>query len=565
MNNSSLKIAIAQLNFIVGDLEGNFKKITDNYHKACEQKADLILFSELSLTGYPPEDLLLKGYFIKETEEYLKKLCVLTKAENKQQKPAMLVGAPASFTTKEGKKLLYNSAFLMKDGQIEDIINKSILPNYGVFDEKRYFTPAIHLSDVKLNNFCLGILICEDIWDQKNAFLLACKEVDAILAINASPFTKHKIQERLNISKNFIKDIKQPLIYVNQIGTQDSIVFEGSSFALKGNGDPVLFMKSFAEDFALTELVKNNKQVTINNLDDNHKPYHNLSSEAQIYQAVVLSIRDYIHKNGFDTVMLGLSGGIDSALVAAMAIDALGSDKVKTFALPSRYNSKQSMDDALKLSKNLDVKLEVIPIETAFNSICDTLSQQFTNTKPDITEENIQSRIRGLLLMAISNKFGHLLLSTGNKSEMAVGYATIYGDMCGAYNPLKDIYKTEVFNLAKWRNQNIPEISVFKKSDIIPENIITKEPSAELRENQKDSDSLPDYQTLDQILTALIESQKSVTEIINMGFNEKTVKKIANLFYKSEYKRRQAVIGAKISDMSFDKDRRYPITNRFTR
>ena len=561
MNQTSLKIQIEQINFIVGDLEGNCQKIIDAYQNANRGKTDLVVFSELSLTGYPPEDLLLKDYFIKEIEEKIKEICLITK----DKKTAALIGTPASFTNRYGKKILYNAAILIEDGAISSIIHKSNLPNYELFDEKRHFEGSPTLSDIKFRGFHLAVLICEDIWDQKNAFLLACKEVDAFITLNASPFSQNKLQERIKVAQNFIKHTKSPLIYSNQIGGQDSIVFDGSSFVIDGGGEVKLLMQEFAEDSASIELRKHDKNIelVIPNNTQNKDIIIEKHPTARIYNATILGLRDYIIKNGFDKVLIGLSGGIDSALVATIAVDALGSQKVKLFALPSRYNSDESMSDAKKLSKNLNIKLEVISIEEIFSATNNSLAKHFANTESGIAEENMQSRIRGLILMSISNKFNYLLLSTGNKSENAVGYATIYGDMCGAYNPIKDIYKTEVFKLAKWRNSNIPQISTFKQKNLIPQNIITKPPSAELRENQKDSDSLPNYEILDQILFNLIEEQKSQKEIIALGFDKTLIEKITKLLYNSEYKRRQSVIGPKISKMSFDKDRRYPITNKF--
>jgi NAD+ synthase len=360
------------------------------------------------------------------------------------------------------------------------------------------------------------------------------------------------------------------VIYVNQIGGQDSIVFDGGSFVINEEGEVVLQMKEFAEDSEIVSLCHSreggNPENVIIKLDprlSRDKADSKNEKEMRIYNATILALRDYIHKNGFHKVLIGMSGGIDSALVAAIAVDALGSKNVKLVAMPTKYNSKTSMEDAILAAENLGVKLEIVNIQNAVDALNQTLAEQFQNTKKDITEENIQSRIRGNILMALSNKFGNLLLSTGNKSELAVGYATIYGDMCGAFNPLKDIYKTEVFALAKWRNENIPQISVYKKTDLIPQNILTKAPSAELRENQKDSDSLPEYEILDQILYQLIEEEKSVAQIIKSGFEENLVKKVAGLFFNSEYKRKQAVLGVKVSEKSFDKDRRYPITNQF--
>lgn len=552
MTDKSIKIKLEQLNFTVGDLDGNCQKIINAFEKS-KNEVDLIVFSELAITGYFPEDLLYKNYFIEASNQKINELIDLTRDSN----CAILVGAPYQITNKHHKKLLYNSAFLIKNGGIEKIICKNILPNYGVFDEQRYFASDMLLSVVEFNGLKLAILICEDIWSSKNAFLLADKNIDAIISINASPFFNHKAKLRLETVRKFVQNINKPVIYVNQIGGQDSIVFDGSSFVLNEDGQVILKMAEFGEDSSLITLDK--YQVTINSNHKNYLP----KDEDQLYSASVLALRDYVYKNGFEKVVIGMSGGIDSALVAAIAVDALGNNKVKLVALPSKYNSSASLNDALKMSKNLAINLDQISIEPTLNAMLTSLSDEFAGTNPGIAEENIQSRIRGNLLMALSNKLGHLLITTGNKSEMATGYATIYGDMCGAFNPIKDLYKTEIFKLAKWRNNNIPQISFYQKINLIPENIITKEPSAELRENQKDSDSLPAYEILDQILFNLIEEEKSIEQIIKLGFDEKIVKKVAKLFYSSEYKRRQAAIGPKLSKMSFDKERRYPITNKF--
>jgi len=552
MSAKSLFLSLCQSNPTVGNLEFNVDLIKSHYKNAKEINADLAIFSELNLTGYVPEDLLNKKYFIAAVAEKISEICKITSGE----KTALLIGAPVA----DGDKL-YNAALLIEDGKIIQTACKTDLPNYAVFDEKRYFTPAPSLTNFNFRGFEIAVLICEDIWHMKNADALKDKNIDLVISINASPFDQNKLAQRFSIAKEFIKNIKKPLIYVNQIGGVDAIIFDGNSFVLDESGKIALMMKSFAENQELIEVQKLNQKTQVICKNKIEKID---SVESQIYSAVTLGLRDYIKKTGFKKVLLGMSGGIDSAIVATIAVDALGSENVKLVALPSQYNSQQSMDDAALCAKNLGVNLEVIEIEPIFNAMNSALSEQFKNSKPDLTEENIQSRIRGNLLMAMSNKFGNLLLSTGNKSEMAVGYATIYGDMCGAYNPIKDIYKTEIFKLSKWRNKNIPEISVYKKINLIPDSIITKAPSAELRPDQKDSDSLPEYEILDAILFKIIEEEKSVLETVKeTGFAEELVKKIAKLFYSSEYKRKQAVIGTKISKMSFDKDRRYLISNGF--
>ncbi len=554
----NLKIALAQINFTVGDLTGNTTKIINQYQKSQNKDLDLIIFSELAISGYPAEDLLHKKYFTKEIEFKINEICEATKNCN----TAIIVGAPAAFSNRYEESLLYNCALLIEDGEVKKIIKKSNIPNYGIFDEKRYFKEAPHLTNFKFRNFNVAILICEDIWAKQNAFLLNDKKLDAIIVINASPFSHNKIEKRIQTAQTFISNIKKPLIYVNQVGAQDSILFDGSSFVLDKKSQLALKMKEFEEDY---------QTITINNNGDvktKEKIIHNKATKEDLqlsrtYNGCILGVRDYLHKNGFKKVVIGMSGGIDSALCACIAVDAIGSKNVRLIALPSKFNSQTSFDDANKCSDNLEIKLESIPIEEIFSTFGYLLQEQVTGENSNLTQENLQSRIRGTILMAISNASNHLLLTTGNKSEMAVGYATIYGDMCGSLNPLKDIYKSEIFKLATWRNSNIPAISIYQKLNLIPKNIITKEPTAELRENQKDSDSLPEYEILDKILFNLIEEEKSVKEIIDLGFEANLVKKVAKLLYTSEYKRKQAVIGIKLSKLSFDKDRRYQITNKF--
>lgn len=541
-----MKIQLAQLNFTIGDLDGNYNKINHFYHQYHDQ-CDLILFSELAISGYPPEDLLLKDYFIDEIEKKIESIIHFTK----DKKSAILIGAPIRIGDN-----LFNSALLIEDGKIIDIFHKKELPNYGVFDERRYFTSANNLKNIKFRGVNLAILICEDVWNLKNAFLLKEQEVDLIITINASPFDQDKLFNRIFNIKKFNQYLQKNIIYLNQIGSCDYLVFDGSSFVINKNNDIIKILAEFQEDSGLIEI---DKKGDIAGSAIEIK----ISKEEIIYNSLILALRDYIMKNGFQNVILGLSGGIDSALVAVIAADALGSDNVRLIALPSKYNSNQSYIDAKELSDNLGINLEQILIQNIVNEVENSLENVFLNQKTDFTEENIQSRIRGLLLMAISNKFGNLLLATGNKSELAVGYATLYGDMNGAYNPLKDLYKTEIYQLSRWRNDNIPKISKLSSKNIIPESIIIKEPTAELRENQKDSDSLPNYDILDQILYLLIEEQKSEEYVIAQNFDPKIVKKVTKMFYSNEFKRQQAVLGPKISKMSFDKDRRYQIGNNF--
>lgn len=550
----SLKIHLAQVNFVVGDVEGNFEKIIKEYELANQQNCDLVVFSEMAICGYPCEDLWLKEHFIKKCQEKILEITIKTKDKN----CAILFGAPI-YENERKKKVLRNSAILIENGEVKNVINKKTLPNYGVFDENRYFRPSAHISNIEFRSFDVMILICEDLWDERNLFLLGEQVFDLIISINASPFEKNKNQQRLSIAQKYSQTLKKPLIYVNQIGGQDSLVFDGASFVLDNQGSTALQMANFIEDSAQILINKKGKIEIIahqNNafgfVDDNIE---------KNYQASVLGLRDYVRKNNFHKIILGMSGGIDSALVATIAVDALGNENVELYALPTKFNSQSSLDDAKLCAKNLQVALKIIEIEEIFQKNLTTIKSH--EAISSLAEENLQSRIRGNILMAISNSKNALLISTGNKSELACGYATLYGDMNGAFNPIKDFYKTEIYELANFRNKNLCKISAFKNTNLIPQNIIEKAPSAELRYDQKDSDSLPDYNELDKILYALIEEQKSIDETIKLGFKAETVKKVAKLVCVSEYKRKQAVIGVKISQLSFDKDRRYPITNKF--
>jgi NAD+ synthase len=550
----ALKIHLAQINFVVGDIEGNFEKILKEYEVANQQNCDLVVFSEMAICGYPCEDLWLKEHFILKCQEKILQIATKTKDKN----CAILFGAPI-YEVERKKKVLRNSAILIENGEVKNVINKKSLPNFGVFDENRYFKPSSHISNIEFRGFDVVILICEDLWDERNLFLLAEQVFDLIISINASPFEKNKNQQRSIIAQKYSQTLKKPLIYVNQIGGQDSLIFDGASFVLDSQGSMTLQMANFIEDFAQISIdedceieIISHHQKTFGFIDDNVE---------KNYQASVLGLRDYVRKNNFHKIILGMSGGIDSALVATIAVDALGGENVELYALPTKFNSQSSLDDAKLCAKNLKVALKIIEIEEIFQTNLAVIKSQ--ETLSPLAEENLQSRIRGNILMAISNSKNALLMSTGNKSEMACGYATLYGDMNGAFNPIKDFYKSEIYQLANFRNQNLCQISAFKDINLIPQNIIDKAPSAELRFDQKDSDSLPDYNELDKILYALIEEQKSIDETIELGFEVEIVKKVAKLVLLSEYKRKQAVLGVKISQLSFDKDRRYPTTNKF--
>jgi NAD+ synthetase len=535
-NDTKLKIYLAQINPTVGDLDGNTQKILQQIKLANESGCDLVVFSEMTICGYPCEDLWQKKYFAIACQE---KIFEIAKA-TKDYKCAILVGSPL-IDLERKKEVMRNSVLLIEQGEVKKVINKKTLPNFGVFDEARYFAASQTLSTVEFRGLTLAILICEDMWDQFNSFLLREQVYDALIVLNASPYSTKKHQYRQKAAKNFAKN----LVYVNQVGGHDSLVFDGSSFAMDAQGKIALQMKEFVEDSAIVEVEKSGKISPSAAIQD-------LGTETKRnYQACVLGLRDYVSKNGFKKVLLGMSGGIDSALVATIAVDALGKENVALYALPSRYSSDESMNDAKECAQNLGVNLEVISIEPMFEAAKFSFNQAGIDLI-GLTQENLQSRIRGNILMALSNNSGALLLSTGNKSELATGYATIYGDMCGAFNPIKDLYKTQVYELSHLR------------SEVIPHNILTKEPTAELRPNQKDSDSLPDYAVLDKILFELIEEQKSIAEVAK-NFDKTLVEKVAKLLHFSEYKRRQSCLGPKISDMDFSRDRRYPITNKFNK
>jgi NAD+ synthetase len=477
---------------------------------------------------------------------------------SKSIKTAIIIGSPTTDLIKN-KLIIRNSAILIINGKMSRIFYKKSLPNYGVFDEKRYFESASSLSYFEFNQQNFVILICEDLWDKKNWLLLNEQVCDNIIIINSSPFEAGKHLQRIEHLKDLAKTSNKSIIYVNQVGAQDSLVFDGSSMVVNANGEVIAQLNNFSEDQLIVNLAKDHQLEIIEHQDSNQFSSDNFS---QIYQAMVLGIRDYLAKNNFKKVLLGLSGGIDSALVAMIAVDAIGSSNVSLYALPSKFNSEQSMIDARQCANNLGIELQVISIDQTFEQLQQHLLQN-NQSLNDLSLENLQSRIRGNILMTISNASNSLLLSTGNKSELACGYATIYGDMCGAFNPIKDLYKTQVYQITNWRNNNFCKISKYQKLHLIPENILTKSPSAELRFNQLDSDSLPEYDLLDQILYGLIEQQKSVQELHQNGFELSIVKRINDLLLASEYKRSQAVIGVKLSPMAFDKDRRYPITNGY--
>ena len=544
-----MKLFLAQINNIVGDIDGNLKRAIDILDQAEELNSDLVVFSELFLSGYPPEDLVLKKSFVEECRNALDTLINYSKTK----KVGLIVGLPIY-----EKNNLFNAAAIVDEGKLIGFSKKINLPNYSVFDEKRVF----HQNDIpkvfEFRGIKLGVPICEDIWQDNVCLELKTQGCELIVSPNGSPFDKYKINQRKTIIEDRVSEIGLPFVYINQVGGQDELVFDGSSLIMNGDKEIIYEAPPWQEHNAVIEF--NEKEKKFNNLSFNEFKFSDLEN---IYMATVIGLRDYVSKNNFPGVILGLSGGIDSAFCAAVAVDALGKDKVEAYMLPSNYTSENSTIDAEDCANRLEINLETIPISDTFLSLEESLKTSFKGLPNDITEENLQSRIRGTILMAISNKKGKMLITTGNKSEVSVGYSTLYGDMNGGFNPIKDIYKTELYALANWRNINLPNNILLDKKDVIPASIISKEPTAELRDNQKDSDSLPPYDELDQILEGLVEYELSTSELEKKGFSREEIKKVENLLYVSEYKRRQSAPGVKISLRNFGRDRRYPITNKF--
>ena len=549
---NKIKIYLCQLNFHVGDLNKNLEKIISTREGVKNKGGDLCIFSELSITGYPPEDLVLRKSFIYAVENVIVKLISLSKDGG----PAIIVGYPRNDNDK-----LKNSAALIDNGSIS-IVDKFHLPNYGVFDEARVFNSERVSGPLVFKGIRIGLMICEDMWFPDVAESLQESGAQILIVINGSPFDQNKEDERISVAVSRVVETNLPLIYVNQIGGQDELVFDGGSFALNNNSKLCLQSSLWVESEDCLELSINNNGL----LDINDSVINKISNGLESkYNAMVLGLRDYVIKNNFKGVLLGLSGGIDSALAAAISVDALGSDKVRGIRMPSQYSSQGSLDDAEETSKLLNIKIDTINIEDINTSYLNNLDSLFAGLANDITEENIQSRIRGVILMAVSNKFGDMLVSTGNKSEISVGYTTIYGDMNGGFSALKDAYKTDVYKLSKWRNINYNKLYLGPNSFVVPLNSINKEPSAELNLNQKDQDSLPPYEVLDEILKNIIEDEASLDTIIKLGHDRQLVHRIYRLLLLSEYKRRQSAPGVKLTARSFGKERRYPITNAFLR
>ncbi len=546
----NIKFSVLQKNTIVGDLRNNFILFKNSFLKANKNNCDFFITPELALTGYPPKDFLHRDDFHELLNIYKEKIIELTKGK----KTIFVLGLPI-----RRKKKLYNSVLIIKKGKILKQFNKYILPNYGVFDEKRYFSSTKIKNDFFLyKKLKFKFLVCEDLWNNDFIKKISSFKYDFIIVLNASPFEKEKFSERLKLVKSRIEKFKVPILYVNLIGGQDDLVFDGGSFCVDKNKIVVYQGPFFREsdNFFSIDPLKTTKRELV-------KKVKNEDIFENIYNALVLALRDYLKKNNFSKTMIGISGGIDSALCSLIACDAIGSKNVSGFFLPTKYSSLDSKNDSIELAKNLGFELDIIPIEKFRLSFDNLLSKKFGNLPVDQTEENLQSRIRGNILMALSNKFNMLLLATGNKSELSVGYSTIYGDMCGGFSLLKDVYKSEVYKLCSWRNKNYSILSNLKKKSLISEKIIQKEPSAELKDNQKDSDSLPPYEILDKILFLLIDKNFSIKKIEEMGFDRKMIIDIWRLIIISQHKRFQSAIGPKISKMSFDYDRRFPITNKF--
>jgi len=546
---TSLKIALAQMNPIVGDLAGNERKLLEARAVAAAEGADLVVFPELFLTGYPPEDLVLRPAFHAAARARVEDL-----AKRLGPGPAVLVG-----TVWADAGNIYNSVVLLDEGSVAAVRHKVDLPNYGVFDEKRVFQAGALPSPIGFRGVRIGVPICEDIWKDEVTECLAECGAEILLVPNGSPFDWKKPDVRMNVAVARVTETGLPLAYVNQVGGQDELVFDGASFVLNSDHRLACQFPAWREHVAVTEWTRD-----ADGWRCTKGPVHRLEQgDGAAYHACMLGLRDYVDKNRFPGVVLGLSGGVDSALVAALAVDALGPDRVRAIMMPYRYTSDQSIADAIRCAGALGIVLDTVPIAPAVEGFAAALAPLFEGRAPDITEENVQSRARGVVVMAVSNKFGAMVLTTGNKSEMSVGYATLYGDMNGGFNPVKDLYKLEVYRLARWRNAHMPEGGLGPAGEVIPESIIVRPPTAELRENQKDEDSLPPYPVLDDILACLVEQEMPIEDIVARGHPDELVRKVERLLYLAEYKRRQAAPGVKISSRNFGRDRRYPITNRF--
>ncbi|RWA74899.1 NAD+ synthase [Mesorhizobium sp.] len=559
----TLRIAIAQLNPTVGDVAGNLAKAREARADAARQGADLVLYTELFLAGYPPEDLVLKPAFLKACEKAAQDFA----KDTADGGPGVIIGTPL-----KRKSGTHNSIVFADGGKIIAERYKLDLPNYGEFDEKRVFQAGPELQGpVNFRGVRIGVPICEDIWgDIAVCETLAESGAEILLVPNGSPYYRAKIDVRHQVVIRQVIETGLPMIYANQLGGQDELIFDGASFAIGADKTLAFQMSQFEEAVAVTTWKRSRVAAGAQNGSNSD---HWVCSEGPMskipdreeadYRACMLGLRDYVNKNGFKNVVLGLSGGIDSAICAALAVDALGEERLRTVMMPYRYTSKGSLKDAEDCARALGCRYDIVPIFEPVEGFRHALTQLFEGTQEGITEENLQSRARGTILMAISNKFGSMVVTTGNKSEMSVGYATLYGDMNGGFNPIKDLYKMQVYALSRWRNAHVPPGALGPSGEVIPKNIIDKAPSAELRENQTDQDSLPPYPVLDDILECLVENEMGVDEIVARGHDRATVTRVEHLLYIAEYKRRQAAPGVKITRKNFGRDRRYPITNRF--
>jgi NAD+ synthase (glutamine-hydrolysing) len=541
-----MNIAMAQCNPLMGDVAGNTELILAQAREALSQQADLILFPELVLCGYPPEDLLFRPAFQLQIEQAIERLCEASAAELADL--CLVVGAPFY---EQGS--IYNAALVIQQGQIRGRYFKQCLPNYGVFDEQRYFAAGNQPLVVDVQGVAVGITVCEDIWHPGPCLQAKEAGADVLLNLNASPFHEAKLAERIAVAQKRVADTGLPMFYCNLVGGQDELVFDGRSMMFAADGQCQYMAPACEDDLAVLTLAESPQSLK----NASSAPaVADIEELSEIYNAIVLAVRDYVEKNGFPGVVLGLSGGIDSALVLAIAVDALGAERVEAVLMPSRYTADMSNEDAAKQAERLGVKWHSIAIENAVDTFESLLADRFAGMPVDTTEENIQARIRGVLLMAISNKTGKMVLTTSNKSETAIGYATLYGDMAGGYGPLKDVFKTLVYELARYRNK----VAGF---EVVPQRVIDRPPSAELRPDQKDTDSLPPYEVLDPILEFSIEADQSIAAITEMGFDEELVRRVVAMVKRNEYKRQQASPGVKITRRAFGRDRRYPITSGY--
>jgi len=534
-----VRVALGQIDTTVGDLAGNVERMVEMARRASEARADVVCFPELAITGYPPEDLVLRPEFVDDNVSALRELSSRT-ADGCAVLTGFVERTPAG---------LHNAAALLRAGAVEATYRKIKLPNYGVFDERRYFVPGNTASRVAMGSLDLGLSVCEDAWAPGPPFDAYTRAgVRLVLNINASPYHRHKRDERLAILRDRVRETGAWFVYVNAVGGQDELVFDGASMVVSPDGELAHRQPAFDEDLLVVEIDADSSRA------DAREAWPD--GPADVYGALVVGLRDYVRKNGFREVVLGLSGGIDSALVAAIAADALGPQAVRALAMPSPYSSAESVEDALEVARRLGMPIDEVRIDDVFKAYQSALDDVFRGTDEGLAEENLQARIRGNLLMAVSNKFGSIVLATGNKSEMAVGYSTLYGDLAGGFAPIKDVPKTVVYELARWRNDRAG-------TPPIPDRVLRKPPSAELRPGQRDTDSLPPYDVLDPIIEAYVEEDRSPEEIVATGGDAALVERVVTMIDRAEYKRRQAPPGVKITPKAFGRDRRLPITNRY--